>query len=70
MRVLVCLEEKILLLKTSISWGQPGDVVVKYMYSTLEAWGSQVWIPGTDLHTTHQAMQWQHPTYKTEEDWQ
>ena len=24
---------------------------------------------GTDLHITHQAVLWRHPTYKVEEDW-
>ena len=35
-------------------------------------WCSQVQVLGTDLHTTHQARLWQHPTYKKkkEEDWQ
>ena len=37
--------------------------------SVLVAWGSPVHILGVDLHTAHQAMLWQHPTYKTEEDW-
>ena len=31
-------------------------------------WGLWVWIQGADLHTTHQAMLWWHPTYKIEED--
>ena len=43
--------------------------VVKFVYSASVAWGSQVQILGTDLHTTHQAMLWRHPTYKIEEDW-
>ena len=30
----------------------PCDVVVKFTHSALVAWGFQVWIPGTDLHTT------------------
>ena len=49
--------------------GQPGGVGVKSTSSTLVAQGSRVWILGVDLHTTHQAMVWWHPTYKTEEDW-
>ena len=28
---------------------QPRGVVVKFTYSSLAAWGLQVWIPGTDL---------------------
>ena len=38
--------------------GQLGGLVVKFVCSTLVAWGSQVQIPGTDLHATHQAMLW------------
>ena len=49
--------------------GWPGGIVVKFLCSTLAVWGSQVWILGTDLHTAHQAMLWQDPTYKIEEDW-
>ena len=41
--------------------GQPGGVGVKFVPSTLEAQGSQVWILGMDLRTVHQAMLWQHP---------
>ena len=49
----------------------PGGVVVKFVYPALAAaWGLQVWIPGTDIHTAHQAMLWWHLTYKIEEDWQ
>ena len=48
--------------------GQPSGVVVKFAPSTLAAQGLQVWIPGADLQTTHQAMP-QHPTYEIEEDW-
>ena len=40
------------------------------MCSASAGWGSQDPIPGTDLHTAHQAMLWQHPTYKVDEDWQ
>ena len=44
--------------------GQLGGVVVGFMHSTLAAWALQVQIPGTDLHTAHQAVLWQCPTYK------
>ena len=44
-------------------------MVVKFTDSTLAAWGSQVQIPGMDLHTTHQAMLWEHLIYKIEEYW-
>ena len=43
-------------------------VVVKFVLSTLAAQSSQVWILGADLCTAHQAMLWQRPTYKIEED--
>ena len=43
-------------------WGWPTGIVVKFAWSALVAWGSPVWILGTDLHTAHQAMLWQHPT--------
>ena len=49
--------------------GWPSGVVVKFAHSTSVAWGSQVWIPGVDLHAAHPAMLWQHPTYNIEEDW-
>ena len=49
--------------------GQPRGVVVKFAHSISIAQGSQVQILGMDLHTAHQAMLWQHPTYKIEEDW-
>ena len=49
--------------------GQPSGIVVKFACSALVAWGSWVWIPGADLHIAHQAMLWQCPTYKVEEDW-
>ena len=48
--------------------GWPGGIVVKFVRSALGAQGSQVQIPGVDLHTTHQAMLWWRPTYKIEED--
>ena len=43
--------------------------MVKFTCSALAAWDSPVWIPGTDLYTAHQAMLWQHPTYKIERHW-
>ena len=46
--------------------GRPCGQVVKFTHSTLVAWGSRVQIPGTDLHTAHQAMLWRCPTYKIE----
>ena len=49
--------------------GQPGGIVVKFAHSASVAQGSQVWILGADLHTTHQAVLWWHPTYKIEEYW-
>ena len=48
----------------------PSRVMVKFMHSALVAQGSQVQIPGADLHIAHQSILWQHPTYKIEEDWQ
>ena len=36
--------------------GQTSGVVVKFACSASAAWGSQVQIPGTHLHTAHQAM--------------
>ena len=44
--------------------GWPGGVVVKLALSTSAAWGSWVQTPGTNLHTTHQARLWWHPTTK------
>ena len=49
--------------------GLSGGVVVKVTCYTWVARGSWVWIPDVNLHTAHQAMLWQHPTYKKEEDW-
>ena len=43
--------------------------MVKFARSTLATRGLWVWILGADLHTPHQAMLWQHPTHKIEEDW-
>ena len=48
--------------------GWPGGIMVKFAHSTSAAQDSGVWISGVDLHTAHQAMLWQHPTYKIEED--
>ena len=50
-------------------WGWPGSIVVTFTCSALVAQGLWLWIPGADLHTTHQAMLWQHPSDKIEEDW-
>ena len=53
--------------------GQPGGVVVGIANSASEAQGSRVGIPGTDKHTSHQAMlgQASHIFLKQkEEDWQ
>ena len=44
--------------------GWPAGLVVKFTHSALAAWSSWVQIPGADLHTAHQAMLWQHPTYE------
>ena len=51
------------------SRGQPGGIVVKFTHFPSATWGSWVWIPNGDVHTTHQTMLWLCPTYKTEEDW-
>ena len=51
------------------NWAWLGSVVVKFVGSASAAQSLWVWIPSTDLHTTHQAVLWQHPTYKMEEDW-
>ena len=47
-----------------------GSVVFGFVCSAAVARALWVWIPGTDLHTTHQAMLWRRPTCKIEEDWQ
>ena len=47
--------------------GWPSGIVVKFVLSALAAWGLQIQILGTDLHTAYQAMLWQRPTYKIEE---
>ena len=46
-------------LRNIIYSGQPGGVVVKFVRSPAEAWGSQVSILAEDIYTTHQAMLWQ-----------
>ena len=43
-------------IKVHRSRGWPSGIVVKFACSTSAAPGSQVQIPGTDLHTTHQPM--------------
>ena len=48
--------------------GQPRGIVVKFAHSPSVARGSQVQIPGADLHTICQAILWQHPTHKMEGD--
>ena len=45
-----------------------GGVAVNFTHSTLAAQSLPVRIPDTDPHTAYQAMLWQHPTYKIEED--
>ena len=57
-----------LILKTKLR-GQHGGIVVKFACSPLVTQGLPVQILGADLYTTHQAMLWQHPTYKVEDDW-
>ena len=32
-----------------INWGLPSGAAVKCVHSTLAAWGSLAWIPGTDM---------------------
>ena len=44
-------------------------IVFKFPCSASAVKGLQVQMPGGDLHTTHWAMLWQHPTYKIKEDW-
>ena len=48
--------------------GQPESTVVKYVSFASAAQGLWIEIPGMDLHTIQQAMLWQRPTYKIEED--
>ena len=45
-----------------LSGGRPRGVVVKFACSASVAQGSQIWIPGEDLHTAHQTMLWWCPT--------
>ena len=45
-------------------WGWPGGIVVEFVCSALMAQGLQVQISVMDLLTAHQAMLWQHPTYR------
>ena len=66
---LACLVLSASRLKKDCEWGRPGGAVVKFMCSASAARGSQVQIPDVDLHTTHQAKLWWHPTYKVEGDW-
>ena len=47
---------------------QPRGVVVKFSALGFSSPGSQVWIPGTDLHHSVATLWWQ-STYKVEEDW-
>ena len=56
-------------MKKTAPGGRPSGAVVKFACFTLRAGGSRYEILGMDLHTTHQAMLWQHPTYKIEKDW-
>ena len=42
-------------IKSMDARGWFNGIVVKFMCSALVAWGSQFQIPGTDLHTAHQA---------------
>ena len=56
-------------LKVGHNRGWPGGIVIKFVCFASAAQGLRVQIPGTDLHTTHQAMLWQNPTNKVEEDW-
>ena len=49
-------------------WGWPGGIVVKCAHPASVAQGSWVQILGADLHIAHQAMLWQHPTYKIEKN--
>ena len=46
----------------------PSGAAVKFVPSTSLAQGLPVQILGMDLRTIYQAMLWQHPTYKMEED--
>ena len=46
--------------------GPARGAVVGFTHSALAAQGSQVWVPGADLHTAHWAVLWYRPTYKIE----
>ena len=59
---------KIQLLKNHMYGGWPGGIVMFACFVSA-AWGLWVWILGRDPHTACQAMLWQRPTYKVEEDW-
>ena len=56
------------LAKASLYGGQASGTVVKFAFSASAGLDSQFRIPGMDLHTAHQAMLWQRPTYEIEED--
>ena len=45
-------------ISNNMSRGQPSGIVVKYTCSASAAQGSQVRIPGMDLHTAHQTKLW------------
>ena len=53
--------------KISVARGRPSGTLVNFGCPAPAAQDSLVWIPGTDLHSTHQAMLWRLPTYKIEE---
>ena len=57
------------IIKIDVCRGQPSGLVIKFVCSTLAAQGSCIQTLGMDLGTTHQAMLWQPPTHKIEEDW-
>ena len=48
--------------------GWHGGAVVKCARSASAAWGSPVWIPGTDMAALGTPCCDRHPTYKVEED--
>ena len=43
--------------------------MIKFVHSASAALGLRIQILGADLHTAHQVLLWQRPTYKIEEDW-
>ena len=55
--------------KNTEPWARPSDIALKFMRSASAHCGLWVQIPGMDLHSAHQAMLWQHPTHKIQEDW-